>query len=173
MGRDSGSFDARGFSIERSLWSRLCRIGMFQSRDRRESVPHLLQKRFPRLRQPPLQPHRAIAVLARPRLRSILIPALPPIMRILHARQFEILFPIRPLFLQRRRAITDLNPSGDAVSPGPRIAHVAQIFAPGDRAPSERPIVDSAKQSGFPARPNARSHQITQCAFILRWKPKP
>jgi predicted N-acetyltransferase YhbS len=87
--------------------------------------------------------------------------------RILNSRQLEILFPVRPLFLQRRRTVTDFDPSRKTIGTSPRVAHVAQIFAPGDGTPSQRFVVDGAKQRGFPSGTNSRSYQIPHCAFIL------
>jgi hypothetical protein len=80
---------------------------------------------------------------------------------ILNACQLEVFFPIRPLFLQGRRAITDLDPSGETVGAGPGIAHVAQVFAPGYRASAERFLVNGAKQGVLAPRPDPRSYQIS------------
>jgi cyclase len=88
-------------------------------------------------------------------------------MCILNARQLEILLPIRPLLLQRRWAITNLDPSREPIGTRPRIAHVTQVFAPGNRTPSQRSVVDGAKQRILTPRPYSRSYQIPHSVFIL------
>ena len=47
----------------------------------------------------PLQTFRAITVAASPRLRTVLIPAVPAIVRVLHPGQLKVLLPIFALFL--------------------------------------------------------------------------
>jgi hypothetical protein len=64
--------------------------------------------------------------------------------RILNTRQLKVFFPVRPLFLQRRGAVTDFDPSREPIGTNPRVAHIAQIFAAGYGAPSQRFLVDSA-----------------------------
>jgi cyclase len=150
VGRHPRSFDARG-----------------SQRLTPAAATQLLEKRFARFREPAFQPRRAIAALARPRFRSILIPALPAIVCVLNACQLEVLFPVRPLFLQRRRAVTNLDPSGEAIGADPGITHVAQVFTPGYRTPSQRSIVDGAKQDILTPGPDSRSHQIPHSIFIL------
>jgi hypothetical protein len=72
-----------------------------------------------------------------------------------------------PLFLQGRRAVTDLDPSCKAIGASPRVAHVAHIFMTGDGTPSQSFFVDGPKQRRFPPGPDPRFHQIPQSAFIL------
>jgi hypothetical protein len=67
-------------------------------------------------------------------------------MGILNARQFEVLFPIRPLFLEWNGAVADLNPAGQAVSADPGLAHVAEVFAFRHRATAKRLLFDSVEQ---------------------------
>jgi hypothetical protein len=50
-------------------------------------------------------------------------------MGILDFDQFEILFPVGPLFEQRRRAITDLDPAHSVVRTKSGITHIPEIFA--------------------------------------------
>jgi len=92
-------------------------------------VPERLEKRLSCHLQFSLQAFCAIAVTASPRLRTILIAAAPPVMRILDPRQFEISLPIGPLFLQRSGAIANLNPARRLVRTKPGVFHVPQIFA--------------------------------------------
>jgi hypothetical protein len=53
-------------------------------------------------------------------------------MGILNPCQFEILLPIRPLFLERRGTVANLNPAGGTVRAEAGVSHVAQVLAPGD-----------------------------------------
>jgi len=62
-----------------------------------------------------LQSPGAIAVTARPRLRTVQIAAILAIVRVLDAEQLEIFLPIRPLLRQRRRTETGLHPVRHAV----------------------------------------------------------
>src|SRR5579862_642503 len=89
------------------------------------SRTELLQERIAESRQLPFQTLGAIAVLAGPRLRSVLIATLPAIVRILDLDQLEVLLPIGPLFLQRTRTVANLNPTGRAVWTEPGLLHVA------------------------------------------------
>src|SRR5437764_7233170 len=55
------------------------------------------QKRLALCRQSLLQLFRAITIATRPRLCSVLVSAVAAGVRISHAKQLEILFPMRPL----------------------------------------------------------------------------
>ena len=59
-----------------------------------------LQERIAESRELSLQTLGTIAVLAGPRLRSVLVAALPAVMRIPDLDQLEVLLPIRPLLLK-------------------------------------------------------------------------
>jgi hypothetical protein len=107
------------------------------------------------------EPRCAIAIAARPGFRPILIAALAPIMRILHAHQVEIFFPIRTLFQQRYRTVANLDPPRRLVWAKPRIIHVAQVFALRDGALSESFILDGLQQIVFATGFNAGSNKIT------------
>src|SRR5580704_11147940 len=65
-----------------------------RSSGRWRGVSEHLQKRIAESRQFSLQTLSAAAGLAGPRLRSVLIPALPAIMRVLHLDQIEVLLPV-------------------------------------------------------------------------------
>jgi hypothetical protein len=60
------------------------------------------------------------------------ITAFATIMRILYACEIEVLFPIRTLFLQRGRAVTDFYPASCVIFAEAGLLHIAQIFALGD-----------------------------------------
>ena len=70
-------------------------------------------------------------------------------MRILHADEFEKLFPVRPLFVQRDAAETDFHPLHRIVIDNAGILHVAKVFPTGDGAGTERSILDRAEQVRF------------------------
>ena len=108
-----------------------------------------------------LQPRRAIAAAARPRLASVLIAAFAPVVRILHFREIEVFLPVRPLFLQWCGAVTDFHPTYRLVVAETSLTHIAQIFAFGDRALAERLLLDRLKQIAFAAGFNAGSNQVT------------
>src|SRR5262249_42532588 len=81
-------------------------------------------------------------------------------MRILHARELEVLVPVGPLFEKRRRAVTDLHPAGSLIREGPRILHVPQMLAFGYRALTEIFLPDGLEQVGLAAWLNTASHQV-------------
>src|SRR5688572_18293203 len=73
------------------------------------------QKRDTLVLQLLLEYPRAVALAARPRFGAVFVPAIPARMRVFHLREFEILFPIRPLFRQGNGAKTYLDPTHGAV----------------------------------------------------------
>ena len=70
-------------------------------------------------------------------------------MGILYAGKLEILFPVRPFFLERRGTIANFHPASGLVGTQPRVLHVAQVFPFRDRALSKRLILDGLKEFGF------------------------
>jgi len=119
------------------------------------------EKRFAGQFQFLFQPRRAVTVSAGPWFGRVFIPALLPIVSILNARQIEILFPVGPFFLQRRRTIAYLHPPRRLVRAKPRVLHVAQILAFRDRSLAEGLLFDCFQQIIFASGLYARSHQIT------------
>ena len=103
----------------------------------------------PRCFQFLLQARGTIAVAAGPGLASVFVAALAAVMRILHSRELEVFFPVRTFFLQRRRAITHFDPSHRLVGAEPRFIHIAQIFAFGYGAFTERFALNGLKQIAF------------------------
>src|ERR1700757_2241977 len=109
-------------------------------------VLEYIEKRRARRLQFLFQPRRAVAVAASPRLAAILISALAAVVRILHASQVEVLFPVRPLLLQRSRAVADFHPARGLVRTEPRVLHVSQIFAFCNRSLPQRLLLDGLEQ---------------------------
>jgi hypothetical protein len=107
-----------------------------------------------------LQPRSAIAIATGPRLAPILVAAFAPVVRILHFREIEVFFPVRPFFLQRRGTVADFHPADGLVGAEPRVVHVAQIFAFSDRALAQLLIFNGLEQIAFATGFNAGSNQI-------------
>ena len=95
---------------------------------------------------------RAITLAAGPRFCSIFVTAIAARVRILHAEQVEIFFPIRPLFRERRITKTGLDPSRHALFVYARLLHVIEVFVAGDRALPERFIFDRTDKCAFLSR---------------------
>ncbi len=87
--------------------------------------------------------------------------ALAPVMSILHFREIEIFFPVRPLFLQRRGTVADFYPAHGLVVAELSFIHVAEIFAFGNRALAEGFLLDGPKKIVFAAGLDAGSNEIT------------
>src|SRR6266852_2493950 len=105
-------------------------------------APQRFQKRLAQRPQLVLQPFGAITVLADPRLRTVVVPALSSIMRVLYAGELEILLPIGPLFAQGRRAVAHLHPAGRLVGAQPGVPHVSEVFAAGHGASAQNSALD-------------------------------
>lgn len=71
----------------------------------------------------------AITAIARPRFRAVLVAAIPPVVRVLNPHEVEIFLPVGTFFLQRRRAVAHLDPTGRLVWAQTGVLHVAQVFA--------------------------------------------
>src|SRR5215831_4093979 len=72
-------------------------------------------------------------------------------MRVLDLRQVEVFLPVRPLFLQGRRTVTDLDPTGRLVRAEPRVPHVPEVLALGDRTFAESSGLDCPQEGGLAA----------------------
>jgi hypothetical protein len=94
-------------------------------------------------------------------------------MGILYAGKFEILFPVRPFFLERRGAIADFHPASGLVGTQPRVLHIAQVFPFRDRALTKSLILDGLKEFGFAVgfHPGtyeiAHGRKIVDCGFLI------
>lgn len=75
------------------------------------------------------QPRSAIATAACPGFCSVLVAALAAVVRVLHAMEMEVFFPVGAFFLEWRRTIADLNPPDRVILAKTGVLHVAQIFA--------------------------------------------
>jgi hypothetical protein len=79
-------------------------------------------------------------------------------MGVLHFREIEIFFPVRPFFLERGGTVADFYPADGLVDAEPRFTHVAQVFTFCDRAPAERFLLDGLQQISFAAGFNTGSN---------------
>src|SRR5436190_7478779 len=104
------------------------------------------EKRVPSLREPGLQLGRAVAVAARPRLFAGQVAAPAARVGVLHFLERQILLPVLPLLLERRRTEAHLDPSHPAVVISPRGVHVPDVFVAGNRAPAKRAVGDGVAQ---------------------------
>jgi hypothetical protein len=125
------------------------------------------QERIADSRELSLQTLGAVAVLAGPGLRSVLISAPRSVMRILNLDELEVLFPVGPLFCEGCRAKADLNPAGRAVCAKAGVLHVPQIFAAGDRALAEGSVFNRLEKRLFAAWPDTGAHQVPHAVPIL------
>ena len=92
-------------------------------------------------------------------------------MRVLHLDEIEIFLPVRPLFLERRRAVAHLDPLDRAVAQAARAFHVAQIFAAGNRTGAERAVFDGIGERLLASCFHPSCHQIAHI-LILSLQPR-
>src|SRR2546428_12477701 len=108
------------------------------------------------------EPSRTVAVAARPRVRPIQIAAAAARVCVLHSLELEVLFPVRPLFGERRRTEADLDPSNAAICILASGGHVAQVLVAGNRSAAERLASDRIGQRrgfvGFDSRRDQVAH---------------
>jgi hypothetical protein len=126
-----------------------------------------IEKRFARLGEPLLEPLRAIARAASPGLCPIFIPATAPVVGILYLRQIEILFPVRPLFEQRARTVTDFNPAGGLIFAEPRVIHIAEVFASRNRSSAQTSLFDGLQEVGLAAGFHSCSDEVTHGSIVI------
>ena len=107
------------------------------------------------------QPLGTVAFPASPRLGAVLIPTLPPIVGVLNFSKLEVLFPIRPLLFERRRAVANLHPTGRAIGRQSRVLHVPEIFAFRNGAFPQGSVFNRLEQFLFPTRFQFCPYQIT------------
>ena len=84
----------------------------------------VFEKRVARTRKFLLQARRAGAITTRPRFGAIQVAAVRASVCVLDADQIEILFPVRPLLLQRFRAKANFHPMRRAIGCNASILHV-------------------------------------------------
>ncbi len=111
-----------------------------------------------------LELFRAITVAAGPRFCFILVTAIAAGVRIFHAHQFEILFPVRTLFRERRIAKASLDPGRHSVFVYPGLLHVVQVFITCDGASSKGVVFDCAQKREFISGFNVGFYEITHDA---------
>src|SRR5207237_9617856 len=110
--------------------------------------------------QPAFEAPGAVAVAARPVLGTVFVPALAARVRVLDGVELEELFPVGPLFRERRGAEAGLHPLDAAVGELARVRHVVQIFAAGDGSFAERGVLDGVVQCSAPTVLHARGDQL-------------
>lgn len=119
-----------------------------------------------RVFQASFQGRRTVAIPAGPGFAAILVAAIVSGVGVLHFHQFEELFPIRTLFIQRPLAIADFDPTGLAVIEKPGSMHIPQILIPGDRARAKGPMLDRLQQFSLFAGLQACMYKISHCEFL-------
>lgn len=124
------------------------------------SRPQFPQKRIAIRREPLLKCLCAITIATGPRLCSVLMPTIAARVRVLHAEQLEVLFPIRTFLSERRIAKASFNPGGGALVVHPRLFHVVQIFIARDGAAAQCAIIDDPKQITFFSGFHTGFHEI-------------
>ena len=102
----------------------------------------------------------AITFAARPQLRPVLMPAIFSRMRVFHAEQLEIFFPIRPFLIQRRITETSFDPCGGAGFIQACLLHIIEILITGDVSLAERLVFYRPQQPGITAAFNLCLNQI-------------
>jgi hypothetical protein len=96
--------------------------------------------------QPAFEPLGTVTVATRPRFFSARIAASAACMGVLDLQELEIVFPVGPLFRQRRGAEAHLDPFDSAVRQLSGVRHVAQVLIARDGAVTERALVNGALQ---------------------------
>jgi hypothetical protein len=136
-------------------------LARFAESVRRHNALQLVQERLACDFQFLFETRRTVAIAAGPRFRPVLVFALAAVVRILHTRQVEILFPVRPLFLQGSWAIAHLYPTRGVIRTQTCLLHVTQIFTFGDRSLSQGLLLDGVEQIRFTTGFYSGSNQIT------------
>jgi hypothetical protein len=88
--------------------------------------------------------------------------------RVLDAVELKKFLPVRPLFLQRRRAEARFNPFHAPISQLARLRHVALVFVARDGAIAKRTVLDRVSQRVTLTRLDSRSNQISHRGFGIR-----
>ena len=86
----------------------------------------------------------AVAFAARPGFLTIQVAAISTGVRVLHAEQVEIFFPVRAFLREWRRAKANLYPSGGPIFTQPGVFHVPKIFIASDGAVAKRLFFNGA-----------------------------
>jgi hypothetical protein len=110
------------------------------------SLAERLQERRAPSFQPLLQPRTAVTIAARPWFFTLLVATVAAIVCVLHSLDIKVLFPIRPLLQERRGTITDFDPTHRSGLDA-RIAHIAQVLAPGHGALAKLFTLDGFKKT--------------------------
>src|SRR5262245_42427384 len=109
---------------------------------------------------------RAIAVVAGPGLSPVRVAATAASVRVLYFRQFEKSLPVRTFFLQRRVAVTDLDPLHSAVLQLAGFSHIPKILVTGDGASPECSVFDCMIERFFFPGPDLCSNEIAHRQIV-------
>ena len=109
--------------------------------------------------QPLLQPRTAVTIAARPWFFTVLVATVAAVVCVLHSLEIKVLFPIRALLQERRGTITDFDPTHRSGLDA-RIAHIAQILAPGHGALAKFFTLDGFKKTVCATGLNAGVNQV-------------
>src|SRR5262249_35974572 len=112
-----------------------------------------------------------IAIVAGPILSSVQIATAAARMSILNFQKIEVLFPVRTLFLQRRRTVTNLNPLNAPILELPRFRHVSEVFVSRDRSSTKRFLLDRALEHFFSAGLHFGGNEISHRQIVLLGSP--
>src|SRR5204863_9259190 len=99
---------------------------------------------------------------------TVFVPALAACVRVLDGVEVEELFPVGPLFRERRRAEAGLHPLHTAVGELARVRHVVLIFAARNRAFTERAVLDRELQRRALPVLHTRGDEIAHSILRLR-----
>src|SRR6185369_11480455 len=119
---------------------------------RRLGGAQLLQKRFPSSLQPFFQPPGAVTITTGPGFSAVPIATVLPVVRVLYAKQLEILLPIGPFLLERRGAKTSLDPVRGAVLGDARLFQIVDILVARDGTAAQSFFLDGLAKRVVMAR---------------------
>jgi hypothetical protein len=101
-----------------------------------------------------------IAIAAGPGFGAVFVAAFAAVVGVLNFGQIEKFLPVRLFFLKRRGAIADFDPASGVVVEDAGVAHVAKVFAFGDRAATQGFVFDGLEEGGFAAGFDTGSDEI-------------
>ena len=108
----------------------------------------------------------AIAVSASPGFRTVLVAAAATIVRVLHARQIEVLLPVGTFFLEGQGTIADFDPSCGFVWAEAGIFHIPEVFAFGNGAFAQGLVFDSFQKCLPALLFHTGSYQISHMCIL-------
>ena len=112
-----------------------------------------------------LQTAGAITIAAGPRLGPVFVAAILTIVCVFNFEQVEILLPVRAFLREWRGTKAGLNPMSISVDRQACVLHVMDIFVAGDRATSNRRVLNILEKCLFAARLKARFDEVTHTSI--------